>query len=166
MLLRWHSWRFARRRSRTLRRAAWPSARCSPISQTGNGYWRVVECFKNQPPEPLVGNARGRLQFRHRHVSHLSGLRVHQQRPGHERGFQIPCQSKRNTLRVCAVLHWQITRRLLNRHSNRVQPGIRRRKSSANHLMCAPIDTTSRPIFSPTLSTLARWKRAWRSSNR
>ena len=140
VLLRRHSRSYTRRRCRTLRRFARSPDRCSPIGQNGNRYWLPNQCFSDQPPRPVVGHARGGLQFWHRHVSHVPSLRFHKQRPSHERGFQVPCQSERIPLRVRAVFHWQTTGRLLNRYSNRLQRGIRRRRSSANHLL--PLKST------------------------
>ena len=121
VLLRWDCWSYARRRRRTLRRSARSPDRCPPIDQTSDRYWLPNQCFSYRPPQPLVGHARSGLQFRHRHVSHVPGLRAHKQRPSHERRFQIPCWSERISIRVREIFYWQVTGRLLNRHSNRLQ---------------------------------------------
>lgn len=83
VLLRRHCRRHSRRRRRVLRRPPRPPDRRSPISPNGDGDRRLARRLGDQPPRPLVGNARRRLQLRHRHLGHLLDLRLHQRRPGH-----------------------------------------------------------------------------------
>lgn len=130
VFLRRHGRCYTRRRCRPLRRLARSRDRWTPVRQTSNRYWFLNQCFGDQPSRSLVGHARSGLQFRHRNISHVSSVWFYKQRSDHERRFQVPCQSERIPLRVCALFCWQITGCLLNRYSNRLQRGVWRRKSS------------------------------------
>lgn len=148
--LRWHTRSVTWRRCRTIWRLARSHARRSFIGQNGDRYWLLDHRFSDQPPGPLVGHARCGFQFWHRHLSHLPSLRLHKQWPSYERGFQVPCQRECIPLRVRPVFHRQTSGCLLDRHSDLLQPGVRRRKLYANHPSNHTTNNTSRHIFPPT----------------
>lgn len=83
-----------RRRLRTLWWFARPTTRCTSLCSHDNRNWFLDRGLGHQAPRALVGDARGGVQFWHRHLGHLHGVQFYKRRPSDERRLSVSCQSE------------------------------------------------------------------------